>query len=118
MNKIFSSLIVILALFLFNACDHGQETAPSASGHAVLKGTIVAVAPNRSLPMDNMLVMIHGTNLTTTTGKDGNFTIKGLKPGHYKLITSSKLYHPRSHDITVTGDTTTVNIHLLPNNNQ
>lgn len=107
--------MVISILFLFSACDHGNEMAVQSSGHAILKGQVAAVGPNGSIPMDNMLVMIHGTSFTTTTDKNGNFTIKGLKPGHYVLITSSRLYHPRSHDITVTGDTTSVTIHVLPN---
>lgn len=107
------SLLVVMVLLL-SFCNRVNEVS-EAQGNAVLKGTVSAVAPGNSMALGDIMVILQGTEKTTVTDSKGNFTISGIKPGRYVLITSSKLYHPVEHEITVTGDTTTVPIHLLPN---
>ncbi|HRH66595.1 MAG TPA: TonB-dependent receptor [Bacteroidia bacterium] len=66
---------VILFFFLGFICTYGQS--------GTIQGTIVNKLTNEPVPFAP--VILSGTTIGTTSGEDGTFEMKGLKPGVYNL---------------------------------
>jgi len=58
---------------------------------AVLKGRVIEAVSNEPMPFVN--VIISGTSIGAVTDDDGNFQIKGLKPGFVRVQASFIGYH-------------------------
>jgi outer membrane receptor for ferrienterochelin and colicin len=59
---------------------------------AALKGKVIEMLTNEPMPFVNVIVL--GTSVGTVTDIDGNFQIKGLKPGFVRVQASFVGYHP------------------------
>jgi len=72
--------LILLILLLIS-------TLLGAAQKATLSGKVVNVVNNDPLPFVNIIVS--GTAVGTTTDLDGNFNLKGLKPGFIRIEASS-----------------------------
>jgi hypothetical protein len=71
------------------------------------------VANLTGLPISGATVTLSPGGLTTTTGGNGAFTIKGLTAGSYTLTVSAPLYTSSTQSISVVaGQTLTVTVRL------
>lgn len=77
---IFISLIIL-------GCQKGIQAQQAA-----LKGRVIEMLTNEPMPFVNVIVL--GTSIGTVTDIDGNFQLKGLKPGFLRVQASFVGYHP------------------------
>jgi iron complex outermembrane receptor protein len=63
-------------------------------------------------PVAGVSVLIEGTQRGTTAAADGSFTILGVPVGTYRLTARLIGYAPVTQDVTVTGQTVTVDFAL------
>ncbi len=97
--------IVVLVAFVFS-------TTFLFSQNGVIKGKIIDTNGNE--PLIGAAVMIKGTTLGSATDFDGNYTISGVKPGKYTLVTSYISYKPftKENIVVDAGKETVVDIQL------
>jgi hypothetical protein len=86
---------------------------PSVHRFAPLAAVALAVLTGHvtdkttSQPLTKVSVEAHGpTTRTTTTNDEGDYTLRGLKPGRYHVTLSSEDVPPQSFDVTVGKQTT------------
>lgn len=77
---IFISLIIL-------GCQKGIQAQQAA-----LKGRVIEMLTNEPMSFVNVIVL--GTSIGTVTDIDGNFQLKGLKPGFLRVQASFVGYHP------------------------
>ncbi|RME17470.1 MAG: TonB-dependent receptor [Bacteroidetes bacterium] len=80
----------------------------------IIYGTVKDSSSNETIP--GAIVYIEGTNISTATDIDGNFTLK-LFPGKYNLICSYITYNTYTTSIIVKKDSIRLNILLTPEKN-
>jgi len=77
-------LIIISLLVGFSSTLWAQQ--------ASVKGRVIDALSNEPMPFVNVIVL--GTSIGTVTDIDGNFQLKGLKPGFLRVQASFVGYHP------------------------
>jgi Outer membrane protein beta-barrel family/Carboxypeptidase regulatory-like domain len=83
-----------------------QSTAPS---FARILGTISDTTENKSLPNSSILLLRKSDSLLirhTRADKAGHFTLKGIPPGHYLLMSTYPSYADYVDELEVTDSTT------------
>jgi len=69
-----------------NNINKGNKSAVKQESSITLKGKIVDFSTGEALT--GVEVEIEGTNLSTYSDLDGNFSFENLKPGEYSIIAS------------------------------
>ena len=64
---------------------------------------IIGMATENSIPVPFVNIYLEGTTLGTATDEEGNYTLKGIPPGDYKLNATILGYLPFSKKITLKG---------------
>ncbi|HEX8548454.1 MAG TPA: TonB-dependent receptor [Cytophagaceae bacterium] len=91
MNK-----ILLLSLILF--------TTLVASAHSTLKGKVTNKKSGE--PIANMLIQIEESNISSLTGTDGRYELRGLAAGTYNLRISSIGYKSLHETLTIADNVT------------
>jgi len=97
--------LVLIALFLcFTQLANAQKST--------LVGKISIKSDNTSLPGTNIYFM--GTTLGTVSNNNGEFQIKNITPGNYKLVVSFSGYKRIIKEITLKKGKTSMDFQLVP----
>lgn len=91
--RIIDSAVVIQAKEEYTALEQAAATPP-----ADVKGIVIN---EKKEPVAGALVRLTPQGITTTTGEDGSFTLKRVKPGTYTLNISFVGYKAISKSITI-----------------
>ncbi len=91
--KMKRTALFILFMLPFVTTVYGQNGS--------IKGKIVS---NKEEPVPNVHILILGSSKGTTTNKSGEFEIKNVKPGSYRLRASSVGYKTQQQRVTVIDD--------------
>lgn len=91
--KMKRTALLILFMLPFVTTVYGQNGS--------IKGKIVS---NKEEPVPNVHILILGSSKGTTTNKSGEFEIKNVKPGSYRLRASSVGYKTQQQRVTVIDD--------------
>jgi hypothetical protein len=71
-------------------------------GQITISGRVVVnIAGHTDLSVTNATVSLKGTPYTTTTDRDGEFTMKGVKPGSYTLVVTAPDLVPIREEIAL-----------------
>jgi len=97
-------LMLIVALLCFTQLATAQKST--------LVGKISIKSDNTSLPGTNIYFM--GTTLGTVTNNKGEYQIKNVKPGNYKLVVSFSGYKRIIKVITLKKGITSMDFQLIP----
>ncbi|HEY9533843.1 MAG TPA: carboxypeptidase-like regulatory domain-containing protein [Mucilaginibacter sp.] len=97
-------LLRILLLLLLPAISWAQSAA--------ITGKITSA--DTKAPVAGASVFLSNSSFGTSTGKDGTFALKGLKPGQYNLVVSSIGYQDELKVIAISNARVTLNIELRP----
>lgn len=81
-------IITLINLLLLTATI--TVSAQKTDDHAIVRGRVYDQNSNEPLPFTNLV--IYGTQIGATSDIDGNFEIKGVKPGFAKVSASSVGY--------------------------
>lgn len=101
MRKLIISLVVVLVSFSF-AQQFGE-----------IRGTVYDRETNTPLPAASVVIV--GTQIGSATDINGNYIIKNVKPGTYKVQARFVGYGSQTKDVTVRpGETSTVDFYLSP----
>jgi iron complex outermembrane receptor protein len=90
-----------------------QLQSVAQDSHGTLSGI---VKTSDGAPAGFVTVALKGTNKGTTTAENGEFTIKGLRPGNYTLKITSTGLEPQEKTVHVSAGRTTNNIFALAEN--
>jgi uncharacterized membrane protein len=108
MKKIILSSVFSI-LFLANFVVFATNDAP-VSANANLQGKVIDKQTGESLA--GVVITVNGTNVKVYSDLDGNYSIKGLKPGKYTVIVNYISYRKDSREIEV-KDNESKNINIL-----
>ncbi|TVR81349.1 MAG: TonB-dependent receptor [Chitinophagaceae bacterium] len=109
MNKIFMRFFASMVLITLSAITM-QLFAENTSRHH-LRGNIVN---NETEAIGNAFVTLEGTVYSTVTDLDGNFILRNIPEGNYKLIVQVLGYQKKAIDVPVNEESTKdLNIILL-----
>jgi TonB-dependent SusC/RagA subfamily outer membrane receptor len=99
--------IIVLALFLvFVGTIFGQQFGE-------IRGTVYDRETNNPLPAASVVIV--GTTIGAATDINGNYIIKNVRPGTYKVQARFVGYGSQTKDVTVrAGETATVDFYLAP----
>ena len=99
--------IIFIALTLFMTATAAVQAQTPGKGKII--GKVVDKANNE--PMIGMVVQVEGTTIATQTNFDGQYELKNLNPGSYKLVFKYLGYNTKTvNEIEVSaGKTTTLN---------
>ena len=87
---------------------------PEAAATGAITGTVRSTATNNP-PISGATISVAGTNLSTTSGGDGSYTLANVTPGAQTLNVSRSGFRSTTIQVTVTsGQTLTQNISLTP----
>jgi hypothetical protein len=104
MRKFFTLLVFSLSLSI---AVQAQKTDGSITGKLVDTAAKQAIA-------DATISLLHAKDSSlvtfTLSNKQGEFSIKGLAEGNYRLVISHQTYAPISQDISITADRKTVSL--------
>jgi len=85
MKNIRTLLVIIVLMFSFTALNASMNPgSDNPLTKSALKGQVMDLSSGETLA--GVAVKIEGTELSTYTDLDGQFEIKGLKPGKYNII--------------------------------
>jgi len=112
LSKLPNALFIACFLALVLNVDTALAQKP-ASG--AVKGTI-KTSDGKAAEFVN--VLIKETNQVAITNKNGNFTIRNVKPGNYIMVASFVGLNTQSQQVTVTEDNITVADFTLTENKQ
>ncbi len=110
-NSILKAFAIALAsLTLFTFAFSGLLLAQQ---FGEIRGTVYDRETNNPLPAVSVIIV--GTTLGSTTDENGNYVIKNVRPGSYKVQARFVGYVLQTKDVTVRpGETVTVDFYLAP----
>lgn len=82
----------------------------TAQSYFVIRGKVLDEL--RQTPLSQVTVHVSGTNISTQTGRNGQFELKKISPGKHTLLFSHVGYKPVEQTITIAGADVTVNAAL------
>lgn len=94
-----------------------QDFALTPEGGGATTGTITGVVRNaaNNQPVSGVVITVAGTNLSTTSGADGSYTLSNVPAGAQTLNASKSGFRSATVQVTVTaGQTVTQDIALTP----
>ncbi|WP_276484065.1 TonB-dependent receptor [Paraflavitalea pollutisoli] len=104
------SAILLASILFFAAPVLAQQGTGSIKGH-------ITSSDNR--PASWVTVLLKGTKKTVTSDEEGNFHMRGVKPGSYQLEATLVGYESALHNVTVEENKTiTVNLSLQVSNQE
>ncbi len=84
LNYFIFGFVVLLGL---SSCGKGEDPIPEPITQANIIGSVNLYDEGTTpIANDGMLVKVEGTNITTTTGTNGSFTLADVPFGNYTLI--------------------------------
>ncbi|NSL86425.1 SusC/RagA family TonB-linked outer membrane protein [Chitinophaga sp. Mgbs1] len=87
---------------IYNVAELSPEPATGAEkDNGIIKGKVTDA---KGEPVAGATVHIAGTSQGAATNQEGEFIIKGLKPGTYKLVASSIGYEKATGTVTLNND--------------
>ena len=108
-------LIVLLAAFTLPALADGYVKDGKTSKTSILEGTIKDKDSGEYLA--GVMVKIEGTDKMAYTDFDGKFSIEGIAPGEYKVVTDYISYEKKCIQANVSehpeGETVEIKIEKL-----
>jgi hypothetical protein len=99
------SSVILLLIISFVVSAFGQV--------GEIRGTVYDKETNNPLPAASVIIV--GTQLGSATDVNGNYIIKNVKPGTYKVQARFIGYGAQTKEVTVRpGETATVDFYLSP----
>lgn len=86
MKKVFSIILVTVAILISSETSAMCDPPTNALAKASISGKVVDIKTGESLV--GVAVKIEGTDFKAYTDLDGNFTINSIDPGTYNLVLS------------------------------
>jgi hypothetical protein len=95
--------------------EYSPEVSKTTETETRISGKVaIAIAGHNNLPVTNATVALEGTNHTTTTDSNGDFSLEDLLPGTYNLTIDSPDLVPINQQISLSeGQNLQVNLPLM-----
>lgn len=111
-NKIILSVLALLLGLMTAPIDVSAQDPPGV----LLAGSVSDAASQEAVSGAEVSVQSLDTDETdqTTTGEEGHFSFKNLKPGMYNVIVQADEYQDWQREVEVTEKGTTLDVMLKP----
>jgi hypothetical protein len=110
MKQILIALVLVFVVIAVNAKEKESKSDTEGTATMVVSGNVADENSGESLV--GVEVKLEGTDLKAYTDFDGNFSLKGVKPGEYKLIANYISYEKELTVLNVKTNETDLKINL------